>query len=150
MMEPSYWVMSSSDSLEVQTGMISVKVFSVQWWCLPRECLYRAQTLPKPGLPSKRHLQASFHLPDIRGVFGILNVVSHQVLLCRQGTVAGDGAVSTLLGNTGFIWHQLSQRIGLIQRKIKHTRYVLDAHFGGHSAVGHDLRDLLFAVFLTT
>ena len=44
--------------------------------------------------------------------------------------------------------HQLGQRIGFGQGQVQHPGHVLDAHFGGHGAVGDDLRHLLLAVFL--
>ena len=47
-----------------------------------------------------------------------------------------------------FIRDHLGQRVGFRQRQVHDPGHILDAHLGGHGAVGDDLRHLVAAVFL--
>ena len=44
--------------------------------------------------------------------------------------------------------NQFGQRIGVGQREVECARHILDAHLGGHGAIGDDLRHLVFAIFV--
>ena len=60
--------------------------------------------------------------------------------------VDGVLQVELLVGN--LVRHEFAEAVRLREHQFLHARHVLDGQFGGHRAVGDDVRHLLLAVFL--
>ena len=83
---------------------------------------------------------------------GIFDGIAHQRVGRSFGRLKfgyifdGIGQVQFLVGN--LVGNQFAQAVGLRQRQLLHTCYILDGQLGSHSTVSDDVRYLLLSVFL--
>ncbi len=88
-------------------------------------------------------------LEDFAQLLHVGQVIGAQALFLLQALLALQGRPQNAAQlDAGLLGHQLAESVGLVERQVEHACHIADAQFGGHAAVGDDLRHLVLAVLV--